>query len=209
MCSDTHTYSTFVNIAPLINPSPLLPSLPAFSPLHKWTTPFYLLRDPSLGDRCANVHPHLSLVDDRLQLFTETTSQHQLHCLIQFYLQERNLSLPTFVLCAGFPEHPYPYTQKLSHLKRTQEVGQFHACKKCHILGMQEDGRICACKNRLISSTQEWLFSVLVRMEIFNACKNVIFCRCKNRNFPCIASDGHSQLQVYSYREHAKKVTQL
>ncbi len=66
MCSDTHTYSTFVNIALLSNPSPLLPFLPAFSPWDKWTTPFYLLGDPSFGDHGANVHLHSSLVNDRL-----------------------------------------------------------------------------------------------------------------------------------------------
>jgi hypothetical protein len=91
MCSDTYTYSTFMNTTLLTNPSPLLPSLPAFNPLHKWTTPFYLLGDPFFGDHGANVHPHSSLVGDRLPtpcfpMFTETTSQHQLHCLIQSQL---------------------------------------------------------------------------------------------------------------------------
>ncbi len=65
--------------------------------------PFYLLGNPSFGDRGANVHPHSSLVGDRLPtpcslpfpsppnrshsscyMFSKTTSQHQLHCLIQY-----------------------------------------------------------------------------------------------------------------------------
>ncbi len=66
MCSDTYTYSTFMNTALLTNPSPLLPSLSIFNPLHKWTTPFYLLGDPFFGDRGANVHHHSSLVGDWL-----------------------------------------------------------------------------------------------------------------------------------------------
>ncbi len=66
MWSDTYTYSTFMNTALLAMPSPLLLSLPAFNPLHKWTTPFYLLGDPLFGNRGANVHPHSSLVGDRL-----------------------------------------------------------------------------------------------------------------------------------------------
>jgi hypothetical protein len=47
-------------------PPPCFPLCPLSTPLHKWTTPFYLPGDPLFGDRGANVHPHSSLVGDRL-----------------------------------------------------------------------------------------------------------------------------------------------
>jgi hypothetical protein len=52
MCSDTYTYSTFMNIDLLANP-PLLASLFCLLPfpLRKWTTPFYLLGYPFSGDQ--------------------------------------------------------------------------------------------------------------------------------------------------------------
>ncbi len=55
----------FVNIALLTN-SPLAPPYAHFPFFAQRATPFYLLGGPLFGDHCANAHPHLSLVDDRL-----------------------------------------------------------------------------------------------------------------------------------------------
>jgi hypothetical protein len=82
-------------------PSPPLPFCPSSTPCMTEPPHFYLLGDPFFGDRGANVHPLSSLVSDQLPtpcsltlphpswqhpsscyMFTETTSQHQLHCLI-------------------------------------------------------------------------------------------------------------------------------
>jgi hypothetical protein len=91
-----------MSIALLPN-SPFTPPYACFPFFAQRTTFFYLLGSPLFGDRGANVHPHSSLVYDRLPtpcslpslpppngsqsscyMFSETTSQNQLHNLIQF-----------------------------------------------------------------------------------------------------------------------------
>ncbi len=63
-CNYTYMYTTFMNTALLTNPPLCLSLTPCMSkpPL------FYLLGDPSFGDRGAKIHPLSSLVSD--QLFT-------------------------------------------------------------------------------------------------------------------------------------------
>ncbi len=83
-------------------PTPFAPfACPLPIPLCNDPPLFYLLGNPSFGDCGANAHPHSSLVGDWLptpcslpshslpngshrscNMFSKTTSQHQLHCLI-------------------------------------------------------------------------------------------------------------------------------
>ncbi len=97
MCMiDTRT--AFHEYRSAIQSSPLLPPFACFPCTINY--PFYLLGNPLFDGRGANIHPHSSLVRDQLPtpcslpsppngshsscyMFSKTTSQHQLHCLIQ------------------------------------------------------------------------------------------------------------------------------
>ncbi len=96
-----HTRTPFLNII-------LLSNIPLASPFTRFPCiinyPLYLLGNPLFDDRGAKVYPHLSLVGDWLPTptpypppplptaptvhvtcFSKTTSQYQLHCLIQIH----------------------------------------------------------------------------------------------------------------------------
>jgi hypothetical protein len=62
-----HPYEHFQQYHSLVD-SLLLPSLLILLPLHELTHLFYLLGDPSFGDRGANVHPLSSLASDQLSI---------------------------------------------------------------------------------------------------------------------------------------------
>ncbi len=101
-CAVTHIRTALREHRSTSQPSILLPFFAHFPFPSVTNHLFYLLGNPLFDDRGANVHPHSSLVGDRLPtpcslpspsppdgshsscyMFSETTSQHQLHCLIQ------------------------------------------------------------------------------------------------------------------------------
>jgi hypothetical protein len=58
-------YNTSKDAVPLTAP-PFASLCPNLSPCISQPPLFYLLEDPAFDDRCANVHPPLSLVSDQL-----------------------------------------------------------------------------------------------------------------------------------------------
>ncbi len=79
----THIRAASHDIVLLSSPSPCSPFFPL--PLYI-NYPFFLLGNPLFGDRGANVHPHLSLVGDRLPTPFSLTSPFPPQGLPQFML---------------------------------------------------------------------------------------------------------------------------
>jgi hypothetical protein len=67
-CVTIHKRKHFHNTAPLADPPFCFPLCPFLTLSMNQSPLFYLLGDPSFGDRGANIHPLTSLVND--QLFT-------------------------------------------------------------------------------------------------------------------------------------------
>ncbi len=90
-------YSPFMNIAYWPIPLPCFPLCPLSTPLHKWASPFDLLGDHFFGDCGANVHPHLSLVDDRLPTHCSLTlpfpSQQYPQFMLHVYMDDITTSV--------------------------------------------------------------------------------------------------------------------